>query len=539
MRRSAVAILTVLALIGLVSSALAGTTHAGGAARAGGIHLAKAGHGVPGPIGKAAAKAIRSGPLPSDPVALRRAKAAAARRFDVEAPSSRPSVATVSPTPTIPLKKNGLAYAFSTPSDSTGAVSPTNYIETVNTQVGLWDRSLNALVVNSLNTWWGSAGASSFDPQVIWDPTTNRFYYAGDTIFSASDNRLSFGWSKTATPTNFTTDWCKYSVLYASEFPDYPKLGDSRYFAIIGVNVFNSSDMFLRSDIVAVGKPGPGTTCPSAASLPFGIGQNPKVGSAQQFTPVPANEIDTLSTGWVVTRSAALPSTTIGRFSVTRDGVTGQPIIQTAGTPITVPSYTVPANAPQNGSGRTLDTLDSRLTQAVAAIDPDRGNLVHVWTQHAVAGGAGSMERWYEIKISTATVAQTGVLSYPGLFAFNGAISPDRQVNGATSAFGSNMVLGYNTSSTATYPAVRVVSKRGTDTVSALVVVRASPGPDVDFACAGATAVCRWGDYSAATPDPAPAGGATGAVWLTNMWASGGTSTAQANWRTVNWTAVP
>jgi hypothetical protein len=75
------------------------------------------------------------------------------------------------------------------------------------------------------------------------------------------------------------------------------------------------------------------------------------------------------------------------------------------------------------------------------------------------------------------------------------------------------------------------------------VRVKGSPGFDVDFNCAGSTAVCRWGDYAAATPDPAaPAGGATGVVWLSNMWNKDGStidpSTGTA-WQTWNWSANP
>jgi hypothetical protein len=267
------------------------------------------------------------------------------------------------------------------------------------------------------------------------------------------------------------------------------------------------------------------------------------VAGVGQFTPVPANEIDTIATGWVLTRQDALPATKIGLFKVTRNPTTGQPVVQTSGTAITVPSYTFPPNAPQKDTTRVLDTLDARLTQAVAAVDPSRAGKLHVWTQHTVAGGAGSMVRWYEIDPSPVSVAQTSDVKNLALFLFNGAISPDRVVNGATRAFGSNMIMGYNTSSSTTYPAIKTVGKRGTSTVSAALHVKSSPGHDTDFACPGASSVCRWGDYAAATPDPAAStAGATGTVYLTGMWTedadtTGGT--AGVSWRTLNWIAIP
>jgi hypothetical protein len=102
------------------------------------------------------------------------------------------------------------------------------------------------------------------------------------------------------------------------------------------------------------------------------------------------------------------------------------------------------------------------------------------------------------------------------------------------------MVPGVTTSSAAAAPAVRMVSKIGAAAQSGLVLVKASPGGLREFECPSAGNVCRWGDYAGAAPDPqAPNAGAHGRVWLTNGWASGGTSTAQANWRTHIWQAAP
>jgi hypothetical protein len=485
----------------------------------------------------AAQRAIERGPLPADAATLERLKARAAARAGLS--SAAPAV--VSPSPTLGASKGGLKDPNGTPSDSTGAIGTQRYVETVNSKVGIYDRSLNLLNADTLQNWWAEPGSNAFDPQVIWDPTTNRFYYTGDAVFSATDNRLAFGFSKTAAPNNATSDWCHYQVAYGAAFPDYPKLGDSKFFAIIGVNVFSGSS-FAGSDILAIGKPAAGTTCPDPSTFAFGIKQDIQAGSAVHFTPVPANEIDNNKAGWVLTRPASLPATSLGIFKVTRNDTTGAPIIQNPGSIVTVPSYTPPTNAPQKDTSFLIDSGDTRLTQAVAAIDPSKGDNLHVWTQHAVAGGAGAMERWYEIHPGTQTVVRTGTVQSPSLFVYNGAISPDRAVNGATKAFGQNMILGFNTSSLTTYPAIRMVGKRGNDAVSPFVLVRSSPGHNLDFACP-IIGFCRWGDYAAATPDPlASPTGTRGRVYLTNNWTAdadltGGT--AGVSWRTWNWAARP
>ena len=141
---------------------------------------------------------------------------------------------------------------------------------------------------------------------MIWDPGTKRFYYLADDI--NGDNFLSLGFSKNASP-NTAADWCKYNLDYgASDFPDYPKLGDTKDFTLIGVNVFTGNP-FTGSDVLAVTKPAAGTACPDPAS--FGVTQQTDLqnaNGAQAFTPVPANQTDTSGTGWIVARPAAIPA---------------------------------------------------------------------------------------------------------------------------------------------------------------------------------------------------------------------------------------
>src|SRR6266542_3066556 len=89
-----------------------------------------------------------------------------------------------------------------TPSDSTGAVGPSRYVGLVNLNFAIYDRSTNQLSTGTLNTLAGRPETDFiFDPQVIWDPQTQRFYYAmDDTIGNFANSLLAYGWSKTDTP---------------------------------------------------------------------------------------------------------------------------------------------------------------------------------------------------------------------------------------------------------------------------------------------------------------------------------------------------
>jgi hypothetical protein len=188
--------------------------------------------------------------------------------------------------------------------------------------------------------------------------------------------------------------------------------------------------------------------------------------------------------------------------------------------------------------------MDGRFTQAVAAVDPRWGRMT-IWTQHTVAGGAGSKVNWLQIDTGNSTtpvrIVQMGAASDPTLYAFNGAISPDRvfrtSASGTTAQFGSNMVLGFNTSSRTTITAIRMISKMGDNTQSTFRLVRQSLGKNEDFTC---SPVCRWGDYAGASPDPMmSATGPSGRIWLTSQWNVASSDPVNIDWTTWNWAANP
>ena len=500
-------------------------------------------------MSQAAALAITRGYLASNEAAYRRAKAAANAQAATRVGARRAPAAALAPVQVSGF--DGSVDPNSAPSDSTSNVGSTRFIELVNTKIAIYNKTSTVpLSTGTLNDLAGASG-NAFDPQIMWDAQTNRFYYAMDVSVSATTNLVALGFSKTASPNNATTAFCHYNVNFGADLPDYPKLGDSQFFWIVGSNVFNSAEAFLGSDLFALSKPGSAaiTTCPAASAFKFGEGFNLQDPNGQQaFTPVPANEIDNNAVGYVTARTGSLPSTRLSIHRVTRNATTGNPVFQMNGTAVVVPSYAVPPSAPQRSgfanSAKTIDTMDARPTQSVAAIDPAHNNAFGLWVQHTTATSpAGRSEvRWYEINAQPTTNAlvQRGKATNAAYFAFNGAISPDRARNGSTLSFGGNMVLGFDTSATTSFPAVRMLSKLGTSTQSGHVLVRSSAGNYGGFDCAGADNSCRWGDYAGASPDPIAATGATsGRIWSTSQYASGVNNSAQANWKTWNWIATP
>jgi hypothetical protein len=476
------------------------------------------------------------GYLVPDQRGYERAKARAAAR--AEALSVRaPASADAALAPTTVRSWHGVNDPNVAPSDSTGAVGTDRFIETINDVFAVYDKTSNApIATGTLQDLWQS-GSGTTDPQMLWDPGTKRFYYAGLDFSVPTNNLIEFGYSKTATP-NDETDFCHFFLQgYGSLLPDYPKLGDIKGHIIIGVNTF-SGNSYVRSDALTVSKPPKGRTCVDPATFLVNqrVGLLDADGTTEAFTPVPANQTDTSKTGYVIATegNGLSPSTklTVFKIGTNADGTTN---IQAQGKTVNVSSYSIPPNVPQKNTTNLLDSLDGRLTQAVSAIDPAHSGKLGLWTQQTVAGGAGTEVRWYEIDPVARTLLQSGKATSATLYAFNGAISPNRAVNGASATGGGSMVMGYDTSSASAFPGIKAVSKVGAGAQSSPLAILTSPNPDIGFDC-GADHVCRWGDYAAATPDPNPPSGSR--VWLVSMY-NNGTSTAVATWKTQNFVVSP
>ncbi len=460
-----------------------------------------------------------------------KAAAAAATRGDAAGPVDGPLASSVD------RSWEGTLDPNVTPPDTTGAIGTTRYVQLINRQMAIYDRVNNAAIdTATLTEFTEASGTPSLaDPQVIWDPDTARFHYV---VANFTTSTLMYGYSKTDSPNNDSSaDWCKYDLDfgYGTDIPDYPKLGTTDDFLLIGTNAFDASDLYLGSDILWLSKPAAGTTCTAPVDIDMGavfsvLNQD----GSLAFTPVPAVQTDPSPTGYVISVTEDITDTELTRFQITKSG--SNAVVQTPGTSITVPSYTIPPNAPQSGTAKVMDTLDGRNTQAVSGFDPARGKTSGpgvLWTQHTVAGGAGSEVRWYEIDPAAATVVQSGSVTGGGLYAFNGAIAPDRRVNGSGRAFGSAMALVYNTSSSSTFTAIRSVTKTAWDAQSGSTVIKQSAGKNEDFSCVGGDNDCRWGDYSGASSDPASSlAGAHGAVWFANQWNVTSATTNDVDWRT-------
>jgi hypothetical protein len=445
-----------------------------------------------------------------------------------------------------PLNAGGLSAAQQiasfgsdvTPPDTTGAIGPEDYVEFVNEEVAAYARASLAIVGSpvALSTFTG--GVAVCDPQIKYDARSSRWFYAAIRCDGTkTKNTLYLGFSKTSNPTDFSTavghGWCGYSYNTANALEDYPKLGLDPLHIMIGSNSFSAeTGAFATAHILSLPKPASGKieTCPAAPVLTtFGSKAAPLRTSVENhiaFTPEPATVADESSAGFVVAADEAGLGKGKNIMIWQVAGTATAPELKALGAPAVL-SFTLPPNVPQPGSTDQLDSLDTRLTQAVAAGDPFAGGAEAVWTQHTVAGGAGSVVRWYELLPGTLTVRQTGTISETSNYVFNGAIAP---------TLSGGAVVNYNTASSTALVQITAQSRVGSEplgTMSKPIALGSSAAIDSDFSCPSVepkAESCRWGDYAGASVDPID----TNVVWGSNQ-LNGPTRTGhQAQWATEN-----
>ena len=443
---------------------------------------------------------------------------------------------------------NAAAAGGPTPPDTTGAIGPNDYVETVNSAIAAYDRTslgLRSAPVD-LSTFVG--GIALCDPQIKYDTHTSRWFYVAircDATGQASGT-LYVGFSKTSDPTNLSTapagGWCGYGYGgFGAAFEDYPKLGLDGTHIMIGANEFTGSGAF-DARIFGLAEPPAGaiTTCPAVgpAGLVFGSASSPlmtTVGHVAE-TPEPAMVADASTGGYLVAADEATPFSGNGAniqvWQMAGSGAT--PTLASLGAP-GVPAYLLPASVPQPApapASDVIDTSDSRLTAAIAAIDPGiAGSPETIWTQHAVdSGTGGSVVRWYEIVPgATPSVAQVGSVGDAAGFAFNGAIAPTASGGAVVNynAGGASQLVGLKAQSR--------ISSAPAGTMNTPVALASSSDFDQDFSCprvSGQSSPCRWGDYAGASIDPnnpsvvwgtsqvdGTSDGANGAQWVTQNFA--------------------
>src|SRR5262245_22440429 len=330
----------------------------------------------------------------------------------------------------------------SAPPDTNAAVGPNHIVETVNTDLAVFNKTTGAIVFGPvpINTLWSGFGGgcqvdNDGDPIVTYDRLANRWIISQFQVTTAPFQQC-VAVSQTSDPTGA---YFRYAFNY-SGFPDYPKMGvwpDAYY---ITYNMFNNAGTaFLGAQVCAFDRArmltGAAATqqCFSTSTAFGGVLPADLDGT---LLPPPGAPNPLVALGST--------STTLAFWKFHVDWTTPANSTFTGPMSLNVPPYTEACGTsgtciPQSGGG-SLDSLSDRLMyRAAYRTFPDGHHSIV--TNHAVTVGTNVGVRWYELRVDAAdnlSLFQSGTYAPDAAFRWMGSIAMDQS---------GNMALGFSTSS--------------------------------------------------------------------------------------------
>ena len=455
-----------------------------------------------------------------------------------EVPIQVPAVpAVAAPTPIITF--DGLdrfTWGAGSPSDANGDVGPNHYLQTVNTSVGIFNKTTGALTaaftfdsLMSQGNFGNLCDTDNFgDPVVLYDTFEDRWIISdfaflldgnGDVLAPAFQCLAA---SKTADPV--AGGWNFYSIQLTDASNDYPKLAiwpDGLY---MSANMFsfgaNSTSQGVR--VFAFNKAQMYAGAPTAQVVSFNVGGG-------DFTVIPSNA--RLQTGtppigtpnYFLSSWLFLNALTIYKFHADWDRIslstfTGPDV------PIAATSWpnAAVANVAQPGTATLLDTLQIRAM--VQNQYTNFGGTESLWVPHTVRRGnttGFAAPRWYQVNVTGGTVAAN--LPQATTWDPDGANVINRFMPSLALDRAGNLALGYSTSSGSAFPSIKYAGRLAADPVNTFSLTETS----LFNGTASQTGSTRWGDYSGMTVDP---DGCT--FWYTNQYANPADQTFDHRWLT-------
>ena len=430
--------------------------------------------------------------------------------------NTAPSIALpAAPAPTPLNVFEGLdrfGFGAGSPPDTNGDVGPNNYIQTVNTSIGIYNKTTGVRDAGFTFNTFMSQGAfgnlcdtNNFgDPVVLYDSFEDRWIITDFAfLLDGSGNVLApafqcFAASKTADP--ILGGWNFYSIQITDNLNDYPKLGiwpDGLY---MSANMFSfgagSTSQGVR--VWAFNKAQMYAGAPTVQNVSFNVGGGdftiiPSNARLQTGTP-PAGTPNYFLSTWLFTNAL-----TIYKFHVDWDR-TSLSTFTGPDTPIAATSWpnAAVANAGQPGTATLLDVLQIRAM--VQNQYTNFGGTESLWAPHTVRRAAGGLAapRWYQVNVTGGTV--NGSLPQATTWDPDAANVINRFMPSLALDRAGNMALGYSTSFTGAtdFPSIKYAGRLSTDPVNTFSLTE-----QLFFAGTGSqTGTTRWGDYSAMTLDP-------------------------------------
>jgi hypothetical protein len=387
------------------------------------------------------------------------------------------------------------------PPDTMASIGPTHVVELINGRYALYsktgsnnpDGTRSPILATSLNNFWSGAGVTpqgqfAFDPRVVYDPFSQRFFAAAVDNRGLANNFL-LAVSNTSNPQNGWKGVRIDSDPTNLRSADFPTLGVNADGVYLAANMFAVPGQALgqQTTLVAVPKSDLLQTTPTAANAR--LFENVAVTTG--FSAQPVVNLDNTGSPQPFLAFAG---------QLRRTDLVGPIATATlVGTTTTISSFGNPPEAPQKQNFSTgqqtpkadINTLDNRLGANVVL---QEGVLWGIQTC-SVSGRAAL--RWFKMLASNNELLESGVISDPDLYFYYGSI--------AVNEFG-DVVIGASGSSVNQFVSSYAFvgdsagdSVLGTTTFGAPMLLKA--GVD-DYEVLDGVGRNRWGDYTATMLDP-------------------------------------
>jgi hypothetical protein len=408
----------------------------------------------------------------------------------------------------------GTFSVASAPPDTNGDVGPNHYVQTVNTDIAMFNKSGTAVFGPSpTNTLWSGFGGgcqtnNDGDPTVIYDPIADRWVISQFSV-TGTPYLQCVAVSQTPDPTG---SYNRYSFSYGNiDFPDYPKIGvwpDAYYTTF---NIFANGTSFTGAKVCAYDR---------AKMLAGQAATQQCFNTTSAWGGLLPADLDgaRLPPAGSPNYSVALGTNNLGIWKFHVDWTT--PGNSTFSGPVTVAvaAFTSACNGgtciPQTGTTQQLDSLADRLMYRLAY--RNFGDHESMVVNHSVTAGGSTGVRWYELRVSggNVNVFQQGTYAPDSNYRWMGSIAQDQQ---------GNMALGFSVSSGSLHPEIHYTGRLVADAAGTM-----GQGEGTIINGAGSqsgSGLSRWGDYSMMGVDPTD----DCTFWYTTEYLS---TTGAFNWNT-------
>ncbi|HEX8880171.1 MAG TPA: Ig-like domain repeat protein [Candidatus Acidoferrum sp.] len=419
------------------------------------------------------------------------------------------SLPLVSATPELDF--DGIGADAVTPPDTNGSVGATQFVQIVNVEYAVYNKTSGALLLGPTpihNIWSGfngdCANGDGSDPVVLYDKSAQRW------VVGQMNVNLNAYCMAVSTTSDATQSYYRYEFSFGSNTPDYPKLAvwpDAYYWT---ANTFSGANTFLGANPCAFDR---ATMLSGGPANAICMQQNPSVDS---LLPADLDGTTAPPTGEPNFYLQMVAPSNLNLFKFHVDFTTPSNSTFMGPTAIPVAPFSEACGGgtciPQPGTTQQLDSLGDRLMFRLAYRNfGDHESLV---VNHSVTAGSSVGVRWYEIRSpnATPTVFQQGTFSPDSQYRWMGSIAMDQS---------GDIAVGYSASSSSNFPAVRYTGRVPSDPAGTME----SENSIIEGTGSQINGSSRWGDYSGMSIDPVD----DCTFWYTNEYL---TSNGSFNWNT-------